>query len=164
MASITSFRSVSGAGPPDAWPNARRTGSLAICSTNSPSGARTKAADRGTTGIEVCSAARMKPKITSSRIRWRTLRTPSRIRQTRPKNPARADPTLIQCLRSAGVMTARRSDFLVDACRFTGQITQVVELGAPYGAAPLDADFADGGAMGLEHPLHTFAMRNLADG
>src|SRR6202166_2263931 len=103
----------------------------------------------------------MNPKITSSRIRWRTRGPPSRIRQTSPKKLTRADPTLIQCSWSACV-DSRRSDFLVDARGLAGQITQVVELGAPYGSPPLHADFADGGTMGLKHALHAFTVRNLA--
>jgi len=64
-ASITSFSRVSGAGPPEAWPRARRRGSLESCSTSSPSGAITKAALFGTVGTEVWRAARTKPKMTS---------------------------------------------------------------------------------------------------
>src|ERR1700733_8155848 len=151
MASITSFSRVSGAGPPEASPKARRTESPDNCSTNSPCGAITSAAVRGTMGIEVCSAARTNPKMTSISTRCNVLRIPSRIRQISPKNPLRADPELIQC-----------SDFLVDASRFTRQFTQVVQLGAAHVAAALHADFADRGAEGLEYALNAFAVRNLA--
>ena len=98
-ASITSFNSVSGAGPPEASPTARRTGSLDSCSTSSPSGAITSAADFGTPGMEVCSSARTNPKITSSKTSSSTRRIWSRIRQTSPKNAARADPMVIRHVR-----------------------------------------------------------------
>src|SRR4029077_5295827 len=162
MASVTSRSNVSGAGPPDACPRARRTGSLAICSTSSPSGAITSAALRGTMGMEVCSAARMNPKTNSSRTKCRTLRIPSRIRQTNPKNPCRAEPTPIQSLPPAPGTINRRLNLFVDARGFTGQIAQIVELGAPHGAAALHADLADGGTERLEHALHALAVRDLA--
>ena len=92
----------------------------------------TSAALRGTIGMEVCRAARTNPKMMSISARCSTLRIPSRIRQTSPKNPLRADPALIQ-----------RSDLLVDAGGLTGQFAQVVQLGAAYIAAALHADFAD---------------------
>src|SRR5438477_5251017 len=57
---------------------------------------------------------------------------------------------------------SRRSDLLVDARGLAGQIAQVVELGAPYRTAPLHADFADRGTVGLEHALHALAVRDLA--
>src|ERR1700735_3041305 len=111
----------------------------------------TRAALRGTAGMEVCRAARMNPKITSISARCSTLRIPSRIRQTSPKNPLRADPALIQC-----------SDLLVDAGSFARQLAQVVQLGAAYVAAALHADFADRGAESLEHAFHAFTMRDFA--
>src|SRR5271163_4885905 len=144
MASVTSLSRVSGAGVPEASPKARRTGSPASCSTNSPCGAMTRAAVCGTIGTEVCRAARMNPNITSNNARCRTLRVPSRIRQISPKNPLRADPALIQC-----------SDLLVNARGLAGQVAQIIQLGAPHRTAPLDADFADRRAESLEHPFHT---------
>src|SRR4051812_33835588 len=51
-----------------------------------------------------------------------------------------------------------------DAGSLAGQIAQVVELGATHVAATLDRDRADRRAVGLEHALHAFAVRNLADG
>src|ERR1700722_18720992 len=113
----------------------------------------TSAALRGTIGMEVCRAARTNPKITSISARCSTLRTPSRIRQTSPKNPLRADPELIQC-----------SDLLVDASGFARQFAQVVQLGATHIAAALHTDFADRGAESLENTLDTFAVRDLAHG
>src|SRR3984957_20768766 len=113
----------------------------------------TSAALRGTIGMEVCRAARTNPKITSISARCSTLRTPSRIRQTSPKNPLRADPALIQC-----------SDLLVDAGGLARQFAQVVQLGAAHVAAALHADFADRGAESLEHAFHTLAVGNLAHG
>src|SRR6202021_3333098 len=79
-----------------------------------------------------------------------------------------AEPTLIQTLTSAVANSTGRgnnrrpSDFLVDARRFAGQITQVVQLGAPNRAAALHADFADRGAESLEHAFHSLAVRNFA--
>src|SRR5580704_7750966 len=153
MDSVTSLSRVSGSGPPEASPSARRTESPDSWSTNSPCGAMTRAALRGTIGMEVCRAARTNPKIMSISARCSTLRIPSRIRQTSPKNPLRADPALIQC-----------SDLLVDAGCFARQLTQVVQLRTAYIAAALHADFADRGAEGLEHALDTFAVGNLAHG
>src|SRR5665213_1704348 len=165
MASITSFSRVSGAGPPEASPNARRTGSLDNCSTSSPSGAITRAAVRGTLGMEVCRAARTKPKITSKRIRCRTLRIPSSRRHTSPKNPKRAAPVVIQRLglsRNAWGLSRSALELLVDACRLARQIPQVVQLGAPHGAVALHADFADRRTESLKNPLHAFTVRNFA--
>src|SRR5271156_848424 len=153
MASVTSRSRVSGFWPPEASSSARRTESPDSCSTNSPCGAMTRAAVRGTAGMEVCRAARTNPKIISSSARCSTLRIPSRIRQTSPKNPLRPDPALIQ-----------RSDLLVDAGGLARQFAQVVQLGAAHIAAALHADFADRGAESLEHALDTLAVGNLAHG
>src|SRR5262249_51888116 len=51
-----------------------------------------------------------------------------------------------------------------DASGFAGQIAQVVELGPTHVAATLDRDRADRRAVGLEHALDAFAVRNLAHG
>src|ERR1700743_3787887 len=113
----------------------------------------TRAALRGTIGMEVCRAASTNPKMMSINARCSTLRIPSRIRQTSPKNPLRADPALIQS-----------SDFLVDAGCLARQFAQVVQLGAAHVAAALHADFADRRAESLKHALHTFAVGNFAHG
>jgi len=52
-------------------------------------------------GMEVCRAARMKPKINQQQNQVQDPANTSRIRQTSPKNPMRADPTPIQRLPSA---------------------------------------------------------------
>src|SRR5690348_2256213 len=122
----------------------------------------------------------MTPKMTMSRMRCRTLRRPSRPRHI----PDRIALNVV-FMRCAQVLTgfaygeprpssgARRaeksatpwpSDLLFDPRRLAGQVAQVVELGAPDITATLHRDVADGRAVGLEHALHTFAVRNLADG
>src|ERR1700678_2142437 len=110
----------------------------------------TRAALRGTAGMEVCSAARTNPKIMSISARCSTLRIPSRIRQTSPKNPLRADPALIQC-----------SDLLIDAGCFSRQFAQVVQLGAADIAAALHAVLTNRGAESLEHAFYALAVGNL---
>src|SRR6185437_13871006 len=64
---------------------------------------------------------------------------------------------------SCHALGARASDLLFDPRRLARQIAQVVQLGAADVTAALDADVAVGGAVGLEHALHTFAVGHLAD-
>src|SRR5687768_5885117 len=55
-----------------------------------------------------------------------------------------------------------RLDLLFDARGFTGQIAQIVQLGATHIAAALYSDRTERRAVSLEDTLHTFAVGNLA--
>src|ERR1700720_389116 len=105
------------------------------------------AARAGMRGTPARSSPTTRAKIASSTIRCRALRRPSRPRHRPEKN-------------ERGVIIA--SDLFLDPRGLTGQIAQVVELGAAHAAAALDGDLADGRAVGLEHALDTLAVRDLA--
>ncbi len=86
IASTTSSISVSDGLLRNASAIARSTGSPVYCSTSGPSGAITSAACCGTSGIDLEKTAQMTPKISSSRIRCRILRSPSRPCQIQRRN------------------------------------------------------------------------------
>ena len=54
-------------------------------------------------------------------------------------------------------------DFFLDAGRFTGASTQVVKLGTSHITTTFDLERVNDRAVGLEHTLYAFAMRNLAN-
>src|SRR5580700_4528773 len=153
-ASVRSHSSVSSCCSPRASSSARCTGSPDSCSTSRPSGAIRSAARAGTRGAPPCSTASSTTAITSSNSRCSTLRRPSRPRHTLEKNERKVTRAL----------PAEPLDLFLDARGLAGQVAQVIELRAAHAAAPLDGDVADGRAVGLEHALHTLAVRDLAHG
>src|ERR1700733_10280632 len=153
-ASVRSHSSVSSCSWPRACSKARWTGSPDSCSTSRPSGAISSAARAGTRGTPLCSTPTSTPTITSSTSRCSTLRRPSRPRHRPEKNERKVTRAL----------PAKPLDLFLDARGLAGQVAQVVELGAAHAAAALDGDVADGRAVGLEHALHTLAVRDLAHG
>jgi hypothetical protein len=54
--------------------------------------------------------------------------------------------------------------FLFNACRFTCQITQVIQFGTADVAAALNCNLADNRAVSLKNTLYTCSVRNLSDG
>ena len=59
---------------------------------------------------------------------------------------------------------AKALDFFLDTCSLTRTIAEIVKLGATNITATLNQDFLNLRAVGLEHALHPFAMRDLAHG
>src|SRR6185437_14107113 len=74
---------------------------------------------------------------------------------------ATPDPTQDRPQSAHGTRCAA-SDLLFDSRCLARKVPQVIELRAADVAPALDGDVADGGAVGLEHALHTLAVRHLA--
>src|SRR5690349_10286143 len=107
-------------------------------------------------GREPFRAPTMTPKIRSNSTRCRNFRSRSKPRKMYPMTR----PNIFV----PGFLVPLRSDLLFDARGLAGQIAEVIQLGASHAAAALHFDFADGRAVGLEHALDAFAVRNLAYG
>src|SRR4029077_20586656 len=130
------------------------------------SGSTSSAARAGMRAAPDSSTPSAAPKITSSTIRCRSLRRPSRPRHRPAKNERTFTGLPLPAPGAAGrrLPSSTLSDLLLDPRRLAREIPQVVERGAAHTAAPLDHDVADRRALGLQHTLHTLAVRDLAHG
>src|SRR5215469_18065531 len=102
------------------------------------------------------------PKISSSTIRCRALRRPSRPRHRPAKNERTFTGSPFQRARRPKCRARAKSDLFLDARRLACQVAQVIKLGAAHAAAALHDDIADRGAVSLEGTLDALAVRDLA--